>query len=237
MNLHYRPRVLDLGCNAGGASEGYRRAGYIPFGVDIAPQKNYPYTFRRCDMLEYAALYAQDFDLIHASPPCQGYSPAMSIRKDAEEQRAKYPDLITPLREILKASGRPYVIENTPGAPLNTTVVLKGTMFGLRVIRDRLFEIYPALPQLYFTPVPVKIGSVVTGEYMTVAGSGGAMWADKAKTKRRAGSRHVEDWRAAMRISWTTKEEIVEMIPPAYTHWIGMKLLPYILGQFGQATA
>jgi DNA (cytosine-5)-methyltransferase 1 len=57
-----------------------------------------------------------------------------------------HPDLITPIRPLLIRSGKPYCIENVPGAPLINPTTLCGTMFGLRVPdgaelrRHRLFE-------------------------------------------------------------------------------------------------
>ena len=41
---------------------------------------------------------------------------------------------------MLKASGKPYVIENVVGAPLESPIMLCGSMFGLDVQRHRLFE-------------------------------------------------------------------------------------------------
>ena len=58
------------------------------------------------------------------------------------------PMLIDAVREILQASGKPWVIENVPGAPLAKEsdlfgqhgVVICGTMFGLRIYRHQIFE-------------------------------------------------------------------------------------------------
>ena len=50
-------------------------------------------------------------------------------------------ELIGTVRELMKTTGRPWVIENVVGAPLRAPLVLCGTMFpGLRVLRHRLFE-------------------------------------------------------------------------------------------------
>jgi DNA (cytosine-5)-methyltransferase 1 len=65
-----RPRLLDLFCCAGGAGEGYRRAGFDVTGVDIKAQPNNPHRFVQGDALEYLAAHGQDYDAIHASPPC-----------------------------------------------------------------------------------------------------------------------------------------------------------------------
>lgn len=36
-------RLLDLYCRVGGASEGYTRAGFTVYGVDIEPIEDYPF--------------------------------------------------------------------------------------------------------------------------------------------------------------------------------------------------
>lgn len=133
-------KLLDLYCGAGGAAEGYRRAGFTDIvGVDIRDQPRYPFWFWQGDALEYLARYGREFDAIHASPPCQQYSRTRKIL-EGKGLPNKHPDLIAPTREALRACGRPYIIENVPGAPLLDPVVLCGTQFGLRVYRHRLFE-------------------------------------------------------------------------------------------------
>ena len=140
-----RPRLLDLFCGAGGAGMGYSRAGFEVVGVDIAPQKHYPFEFHQADALEYLAQHGAEFDAIHASPPCQRYS-AITHAKRTENN---YPDLIPSTREALIKCDRPYVIENVPRAPLINPLILCGTMFDLHVIRHRLFEMSNSI---YFSP-------------------------------------------------------------------------------------
>ncbi len=49
---------------------GYYRAGFEVVGVDIKPQKHYPFEFHQADALEYLVEHGREFDAIHASPPC-----------------------------------------------------------------------------------------------------------------------------------------------------------------------
>lgn len=122
---------------------GYHLAGFEVVGVDKEKQKNYPFTFIQADALEYLAECGHCFDAIHTSPPCQLFSP---LRHLPNFRKGKHEDLIEPTRATLIATGKPYVMENVPGAPLVNPFTLCGTMFNLRtdcgaeLRRHRLFE-------------------------------------------------------------------------------------------------
>lgn len=205
-----KPRLLDLFCGAGGAGRGYQQAGFHVTGVDLHPQPRYAGdVFIQGDALEYLAAHGHEYDAIHASPPCQSYSVTRTLHTNT------YPDLVAPVRQLLKATGKPYAIENVPGAPLHNALTLCGTMFGLRVIRHRLFE---TNPPIYFPPAlcnhvhkTAKRGEYDRGQhgYITVAGH----------------NFNVPFARLAMGIDWMTRDELAESIPPAYTEWIGKQLM------------
>ena len=144
-------RLLDLFCGAGGAAMGYHRTGFDEIvGVDIAPQPRYPFEFVQADALEFLADHGHEFDAIHASPPCQGYS----IMRNLPWLRGRdYPLLLLPTLEMLEGQGKPYVVENVMGARHGSKTLKKrgleahglkagwlcGTMFGLPFYRHRLF--------------------------------------------------------------------------------------------------
>lgn len=135
-------RLLDLFCGAGGAAMGYHRAGFDEIvGVDIKPMLRYPFAFVQADAFEYLREHGQEFDAIHASPPCQGYSNGTNYNHK-QYGKKEYPLLIGPTRQMLQEIGRPFCIENVMGAKamLGFTLTLCGTQFGLRVQRHRLFE-------------------------------------------------------------------------------------------------
>jgi DNA (cytosine-5)-methyltransferase 1 len=208
-----RPRLLDLFCCAGGAGMGYHRAGFEVVGIDIAKQPRYPFEFHQADALEYLAAHGHEFDAIHASPPCQEYSVTKSLPWVGD-----YPKLIDPVRDLLIRIGKPYVIENVPGAPLVSPVTLCGTMFGLKLIRHRLFETSPVI---WFPPASCACKNVGTASHR-----GFSSFANGAQAITVAGNNYaIADGRQAMGIDWMSKSELSEAIPPAYTEYIGKQLL------------
>lgn len=203
--------ILDLYCGAGGATKGYKNAGFKVVGIDIKPQPRYVGDFFiQMSAIDLDYEFLDFFDMIHASPPCQKYSKASAT---ARKRGKDYPDLIPQTRQLLAAASKPYVMENVESAPLRADICLDGTMFGLKVIRRRIFE--TNIPDMPRHPKPSKIeGSVSNGDYVTVAGKGGG-----------AGSRLKRDWAEAMGIDWMFKYELKESIPPAFTEWIGLEAL------------
>lgn len=211
-----KPRLLDLFCCAGGAGTGYVRAGFDVVGVDIDPQPNYPYEFHQGDALEYLAEHGHEFDAVHLSPPCQGYTALKAVHGN------EWPLLIEPARELADQIGLPYVLENVQGAPLRRDLTLCGEMFGLGVIRHRYFELgywtasAPAHKPHRGRVAGWRHGTFYDGPYFAVYGLGG-------------GKGSVEQWQQAMGIDWTTeRHELAEAIPPAYTEFIGRQLLAHI---------
>ena len=216
-----RPRLLDLFCGAGGAAMGYHQAGWDVTGVDIAPQPHYP-AFMEVHqddaLLVLADLdYVAMFDAVHLSPPCKRYT-SLAALSDRE-----YPDLIGVSRDLVRATGKPYVIENVVGAPLLDPIILCGSMFGLGfgcsiLKRHRLFE---SNVPLTAPPDDCK-GKPVVGVY----GTGGA-W---TRTAPGGGGVKVSgaDAAHALGIDWTTYQPVLsQAIPPAYTEHIGRQLMAH----------
>lgn len=210
-----KPLLLDLFCGAGGATRGYQMAGFHVHGVDIAAQPNYcGDDFTQADVLEMLHLLKLA-DVIHASPPCQRYT-TLAAGNNANSH--EYPDLVEPVRGALLASGKPYVIENVPNAPLRSPILLCGEMFGLEVIRHRMFEsnillMQPDHPQHRGRVAGYRHGQSYEGPYFAVYGNGG-------------GKGSLSDWQRAMGIDWMmAKLELAESIPPAYTQYIGDQLI------------
>lgn len=213
-------RILDLFCGAGGAGMGYNRAGFDVVGVDNVPQPRYQFELVVADALEFLRGDMTGFDAIHASPPCQRHS---SLCRGTKGNLEDYPDLIRETRSLLEATGLPYVIENVPAAPLLNKVTLCGEMYGLNVIRHRIFETNWILPQPAHKPHRGRVngwrhGQKFQGPYVGVYGHGG-------------GKGDLDDWREAMDVWWMeTRPEMAQAIPPAYTEYIGSELLKVLLG-------
>lgn len=205
---------------------GYSRAGFEVAGVDIEDQPRYPFRFVKDDAIDLLRLFADygppgqggsHFDAIHASPPCQDH-----MRSRMRGQTAHGTGwLLEATRELLEATGLPWVIENVPGAPMRADYRLCGCMFGLPVARERWFETswqgFEMRPPCHH-PEPI-VNPMRTAH--------GPWFREHGRVPTR------DEVAAAMGIDWMRGEEIKQAIPPAYTEYIGALLL----AELGEAAA
>lgn len=171
-----------------------------------------------------------DFAALHASWPCQAANPLTTgtnaaLRAAGKAAPVSHPQLIPAGRELMAATGLPWVIENTAGAPIRRDLMLCGETFGLGVTRHRYFELsgftvpQPEHPRHRGRTRGYRHGVWHDGPYVAVYGSGG-------------GKATVDEARAALGIDWTTnRRSLAESIPPAYTEYVGRHLLAAVEGR------
>lgn len=115
-------------------------------------------------------------------------------------------------------------------APVRRDLSLCGEMFGLGVLRHRVFELGGdwTVPQLAHPKHRGYVrgyrhGVYRDGPYVAAYGSGG-------------GKATVTEMQHGMGITWTSvREELTEAIPPAYTQFIGAALVAVVTGTVGVA--
>ena len=207
-------KLLDLFCGVGGASVGYAQAGFEVYGVDIKHGKRYPFNYLRADVLDVLRNdeFIQQFDVIHASPPCQTHSITQHLRNAQGKSTSKI-DLIPETRAALIASGKPYIIENVVGSPLIDPIQVCGSSFGLKVRRHRLFESNLKLQGS-------KCNHKAQGRPVGVYGSLNDEIPNGGKT-----AKTISEARIAMGIDWAIWTELVEAIPPAFTKYLGHQVI------------
>lgn len=226
-------RLLDLFCGEGGAGMGYHLAGFEVVGVDNSAARlaEYPFEHHQADALEYLLAHGHEFDVIHASPPCTGYSRGTAAIPDRLE---RYDRLIGATREALWIVGKPYVIENVADArrELISPLLLCGRMFGLGATDDdgaplvldrhRLFEIGLEAP-ITTPPHPKHDRSV------QVAGAYGGARRNKVEARevRRGGyvPPNLEVLRELLGTPWMSEKGCFLSIPPVYTQHLGKQLV------------
>jgi DNA (cytosine-5)-methyltransferase 1 len=155
------------------------------------------------------------FDAVHASPPCQAYS-AMRTNWNA---RSDHPELVEPMRERLRESGVPWVMENVPGAPMAPLFLMCGSAFGLgipgyQLRRHRWFEV----SGFWAMSLPCQHRGPVIGIY-------GDHGRDHRRKEGYGRYFTLDERKAAMGIDWMARGELDQAIPPAYTEFIGCQLL------------
>jgi DNA (cytosine-5)-methyltransferase 1 len=184
---------------------GLHLAGFAVTGIDVAAQPAYPFPFMRVDVAHLAASDLGRFDFVWASPPCQHWTDG-SIQKGTHQSHA---DLVDVTRQLLRASGVPWVIENIPKAPVRRDLLLCGAMFGLKLVRHRYFELDGFKVSQPKHPPHHPESITVTGH------PGGRSMGGRARFG------NLEAWRAAMGISWLAADALREAVPPRYATYIG----------------
>lgn len=123
--------------------------------------------------------------------------------------------LLPDTRDALQRLGRPWVIENVPGAPMRPDLILCGSMFDLPGLqRHRWFETSWHAYQL-------SPGCAHDGYAVQVFGQGGR----KSNRRPHIPGHTTDQAKVAMGINWMTRAELVQAIPPAYCEHIGVQLL------------
>jgi DNA (cytosine-5)-methyltransferase 1 len=211
---------LDLFSGEGGSGWGYELAGIAMTGVDNRPMPRYRGSrFIQADAFEYLADHGHEYDFIHASPPCQGYS---RMRHLPWLKDRVYPLLIAPVRAAILPLGVPYVIENVEDARphMRDPIRLCGLSFGLRMYRHRMFE-----SSLFMLEPPhekhrevIFKGRLLNSRYSGSAGTTGIL-------PDPAGHVATNDAKAVMGVEWMSRNGMTQAIPPAFTLWIGRQIV------------
>jgi DNA (cytosine-5)-methyltransferase 1 len=223
------PLVIDLYPCEGGATSGYQTAGYRVHAVDKFgkyARRNPAEQWTTADAIAFVRNYDGPRPALwHASPPCQRYT-----RGNAMNDVSHHPDLIAETREVLQATGEPYVIENVADARphLLDPITLCGTMdpFRLHADDDDGTPLEMWRHRLFETSFEFRAPSACNhGWYSNqVAGAYGGARRDKAEARnvRHGGyvpAKHVCE--KLLGIDWMTQFGLFQSLPPVYTEYIG----------------
>lgn len=234
-----KPRLIEIGACEGGATRGYQLAGWHVTAVDLdkaALARNPADEKIVGDGLEVLAAIGHTFDAGHASFPCQRWA-----ANGANTAADKWPDLITPGRELMQQVLPVWVLENVPKAPLRRDLILCGTMFDLcaidtdgtllRLDRHRVFE----------SNVPLHLPAGVRAVSPHRCGTRGVQWAgvyggarkDKteARTVRHGGYVPPDAGvQSALLggVPWMSWKGRRECIPPVYARFVGEQLRAHL---------
>lgn len=203
-------KALDLFCCQGGATRGLQMAGYHVTGVDIDPQPRYcGDVFYQGDAFDWLQRDLSEFDLLWASPKCQGHS-VLTPTADKANHEIQLPRVL----DMLRSQNVPFIVENVEGTQhyMCDPIKLCGSMFGLNIQRHRWFEIgnstaFFLLPPCNHSEPPVLISG----------------------TTRRLvnGKRHEfskADCETAIGIDWMNRAGLDQSIPPAYARFLAEQI-------------
>ena len=233
--------ILDGCCGIGGITRGLAGAGHEVWGVDSNPRLRDDYLrsggtkFIHADILEVLAdtAFMRRFDAAHCSFPCQFASAMCDCRPGLA---ATYPNLITPGRPLLEATGKPFVIENVSRARRwlkNPVTVCMWGHFGREHYRHRLLEAGGGLVLTPPAPVAQQGGlrpNAECGRVHPVATAKAGHWKPGYFVSV-AGHERREPVRKVMEIDWASRrEDVSEAVPPYVGAWLAGQLEAHMAG-------
>lgn len=203
---------------------GYHRAGFQVVGVDSKPQPRYPFTFVQADALEFLRNEGIRYSAIAASPPCFDHT-ALAAMTGGDGSGW----MLAAVRDQLRLLGRPYVIENVPGAPMPGALRLCGSEFCVRAV-DHDGQMVQLRRHRYFESNIFLLGAggCQHDPRLPVAGVYGGNNNGPKRGRSCGYVPRVDIRRQLMGIDWMSRREINLAIPPAYTEHIGHQILAAI---------
>jgi DNA (cytosine-5)-methyltransferase 1 len=195
---------------------GYHMAGFDVTGVDVVPQPNYPFAFIEADATTFPL---GDFQVIHASPPCQAHSALAKTFGLGYSEETSW--MLQHTIDRLRDNGAPFVIENVPGAVMPNAFLMCGRAMGLGALRRH--RLFMCEPYLIMSPGCGCDGRPTVGVY------GELRQNDRPARKGQRVMRASRDTaRQLMVCHWMSGPELSQAIPPIYTHHIGEQLMEHI---------
>ncbi len=198
---------------------GLHRAGFEVVGVDIEPQKHYPFEFHQADAMTYPL---EGFDAYWASPPCQYYS---RLRHLPWLRDRVYWRSVPPTQRRLLPTHKPWVIENVEDCwDMPDSIVLCGQTFELPIFRHRRFE----SNVLILAPPHAKhVGVMAHGKNsMAKRYAEGHIGIKEISRDSIVGhGAGVARMRQAMGIEWMNRDELAQAVPPVMAEYIGQQLM------------
>lgn len=207
-------KILDLFCGAGGAARGLYIPGAVIYGVDNRPQPHYPYTLIRGDAMTFPL---DGFDIIHASPPCEGHTPLRNW---------EHPDtsfmLWQTIERLRVSTAKLWMVENVRGVsyPPDEQFTLCGTSLGC-ITRDGS-RYYLARHRKFWCSLELQPPPCQCMWYRNHGWQcAGVYGGGNSSAQRFRGIRPQEHHkRLLMGIDWMTRAEMNQAVPPTYTRWI-----------------
>ena len=228
-----RPRHLELFAGGCGSAWGWVMAGFDVVAIDNHRRLHLPesehLTFIKADAVKVLLdiAYLRTFESLGGGPPCQTHTRAKHLR-DAQGKQTDKIDLIPETRAGFEQSGRPYVIENVPEAPLRHDLLLCGSMFPELRVHDDTGQRWLRRHRVFETNVSLSAPGPCDHRGAGVRALG--IYGSKADNVPSGGqtARTLDEGRALMGNDWMSWSALVESVPWRYTEFIGAQLVTHL---------